>query len=122
MCFAERERKSTDIRPIREDGVTGIFVPGYGKDCHCWYQLFSLDYVTRVAINVEQHSLPPFAGIVPCGLTRTHGQVVCVNDLVEHPITVADRAHYMRRALEQVLAIQLVRLADIQTDSDTITD
>jgi len=97
----------------------GIFVPIYGKiaavgiNCRRWITQHG------VVINVEQHSLPPFAGIAPCGLTGPHGQVTCVNDLVERPITVADMAQYMRRALEQVLAIQLVRLDDIETDIDT---
>jgi len=61
-----------------------MFVPGYGTmiaavgiNCRRWITQHG------VAINVEQHSLPPFAGIVPCGLTGPHAQVTCVNDLVE---------------------------------------
>jgi len=76
--------------------MTGIFVPGYDKianvgiNCCCWITQHG------VAINVEQHRLPPFAGIVPCGLTGLHGQVASVNDLMECPITVAAMAHYVQ--------------------------
>jgi len=48
-ALAERKRKHLDIRPVRDDGVTGIFVPGYGKIAAVGYQLLSLDYATRAS-------------------------------------------------------------------------
>ncbi len=98
-----------DIRPVLEDGVTGIFGPGYGKIAAFGINCRRGMRPHGVATNVEQHSLPHFAGVVvPCALTKPHGQVTCVSDLVERPITVADVAQYMRRGLERILAIKLV--------------
>jgi len=48
-ALAERKRKLLDIRPDCDDGVTGIFVPGYGKIAAVGYQLLSLDYATRAS-------------------------------------------------------------------------
>lgn len=92
----------------RDDDFTGVWIRNHGKiaavgvKCRRW--------VTQhgVAINVEARSLPPFRGIVPCGLTGPKARVTCVNDLVERPVTVSQMAAYMKEAMEKVFAIQLV--------------
>lgn len=100
--------KFVDIEPTRDDNFTGVFVPGYGKiaaigiKCRRWITQHG------VAINIASDSLPPFQGIIPCGLTGSQAKVTCVNDLVKHPVTISQMASYMKVALEQVLAVQLV--------------
>jgi lipoyl(octanoyl) transferase len=109
-------------QPYRHDHYTGVWVPGHGKvaavgvKCRRW--------VTQhgVAINVTHRSLPPFAGIVPCGLTAimtttttttdspttTISGVTCVNSFVQQPVSVSEMAVYMKMALEEVFQVELV--------------
>ena len=106
MCL---EDNGGDAVALREDEFTGVWVRDFGKiaavgvKCRRW--------VTQhgVAINVDSKCLPPFEGIVPCGLTGPKAQVTCVNDIVQNPVTVSDMAVYMKQAIEQVFAVRLVK-------------
>jgi lipoyl(octanoyl) transferase len=106
MCL---EDNGGDAVALRQDEFTGVWVRDFGKiaavgvKCRRW--------VTQhgVAINVDSTCLPPFGGIVPCGLTGPKAQVTCVNDIVQNPVTVSDMAVYMKQAIEQVFAVRLVK-------------
>jgi len=67
-----------------------------------------------ISINVEQSSLEPFGGIVPCGLVGRN--VCCVNDFLQRPVTVEEFATVMIQAMEEILCIRLNRV-DINDDA-----
>ena len=97
---------------VREDDVTGIWIGGkkvaaLGVKVRRWITMHGL------AVNVDQKSLGNFDGIVPCGLVGK--DVTCINDHLEHPITVPEFAVHMRKALEQIFKIDLVDCPLVET-------
>lgn len=91
----------------REPDFTGVWVRGHGKvaaigvKCRRWITQHGL------AINVESASVPPFAGIVPCGLSGSKAVVTCVNDLVERPVSITEMANYVKAGIEEVFCVKL---------------
>jgi lipoyl(octanoyl) transferase len=97
---------------VREDDVTGIWIGGkkvaaLGVKVRRWITMHGL------AVNVDQKSLGNFDGIVPCGLVGK--DVTCINDHLEHPITVQEFAVHMRKALEQIFEMKLVDCPLVET-------
>ena len=97
---------------VRENDVTGIWIGGkkvaaLGVKVRRWITMHGL------AVNVDQKSLGNFDGIVPCGLVGK--DVTCINDHLEHPITVQEFAVHMRKALEQIFEIELVDCPLVET-------
>eukprot|EP00590_Aulacoseira_subarctica_P008698 CAMPEP_0172426680 /NCGR_PEP_ID=MMETSP1064-20121228/38638_1 /TAXON_ID=202472 /ORGANISM="Aulacoseira subarctica , Strain CCAP 1002/5" /LENGTH=242 /DNA_ID=CAMNT_0013170423 /DNA_START=270 /DNA_END=1001 /DNA_ORIENTATION=- len=88
----------------REEGVTGVWcrqkkIAALGVKARRWITMHGL------AVNVDRRSLENFNRIVPCGLDR---EVGCVNDFLEHPITVEEFSIHMIRSLEYVFHATLV--------------
>ena len=93
------------ITASRDKDTTGVWVNDFkvaavGVNCKKWITQHG------VAINVLEDSLLGFEGIIPCGLKDR--KVGYVNQFIDDPVSLADFADIMNRALEQVFEISII--------------
>jgi lipoyl(octanoyl) transferase len=90
---------------VRENDATGVWVDNkkvaaLGVKVKRWVTMHGL------AVNVDKRALGNFEGIVPCGLIGR--DVGCVNDFLDEPVSIAEFALHLKRALQQVFEIECI--------------